>query len=155
MYLKCRNLILLLLILTSPLAWSLTLSPSFITTNKLHDIIIFRHKILDIDLSTMPTEIVYSDLDLNGLKQLDGLIEAKKEYGKMFGFSQWSLKDKQIIERGSTRLLILQGTYKNSEGQNVFFMEVYWADKSTSGQVVMTSDTLELKPKNFHEYLVL
>jgi hypothetical protein len=154
LYFYYRCLVVIILTIATPLAWSLTPSTSFIKTSKLQDITNFRHNKLDVDLSLMPSEIKYSDLNSNSLKDIDDLLEAKKEYGKMFGFYNWTLKNKKIVEAKATKILLLQGSYKNAQGRNVSFIEMYWANQTQSGQILITSDTIELKPDP-HEFLVI
>jgi hypothetical protein len=112
-----------------------------------------RHKKDDVDLSIMKTDLGYDDLSPQNAKELESLFETKKEFGKVFGFKDWTPKDHKLVEVNSERVLLLYGNYVNNLNQKVNFMEVYWANKTISGQYLLTSDTKEINFNNYKEYL--
>lgn len=103
----------------------------------------------------MDSEIEYADLNQNSIQELESLFEAKKEYGKMFGFNEWTPKEKKLIEINSNRIFVLQGQYKDAKNKTVHFLEIYWANKNQAGQYLITSNSKALKIENYKEYLTL
>lgn len=112
------------------------------------------HHISDkVDLTVLETEIQYSDLSRENIQELDDLIEAKKQYGKVFGFKDWKIKEKKFLGDKSERTFLLRGDYKNSSQKTIHFLEVYWANQSKSGQFLLTSQAGEISIDSYKKYL--
>jgi hypothetical protein len=114
----------------------------------------FRDEKADIDLTTMESDLSYSDLTPENTKALEELVEVKKQYGKVFGFKDWKATSQKLFSDASERSFILQGNYKDAANKTVNFLEVYWANKENkSAQFLITSNSKELKIENYKLYL--
>ena len=113
----------------------------------------YHHAKDNVDLTVLQTEIKYSDLSPENIRELDELIEAKKEYGKVFGFKEWQVKEKKTLGDKTERTLLLSGHYKNLSQKTVHFLEVYWANKNSSGQFLLTSEVREISVGSYKKYL--
>ncbi len=113
----------------------------------------YHHAPDKVDLTVLDTEIKYSDLSRENIQDLDDLIEAKKEYGKVFGFKDWQLKEKKFLDDKTERTFLLRGNYKNSSQKTVHFLEVYWANQNKSGQFLLTSQSGEISIDSYKKYL--
>ncbi len=149
----CLRFLSLILCMVSMNTWSLTPSSDFIADDVFGDVSNFRCEKNDIDLSIMDSDLSYQDLSSDKIKELDSLFEAKKDYGKMFGFNDWTPDKHKLVEENSKRIFLLQGHYKDAEKKTVHFMEVYWADKNKGGQFLFTSNSKVLSIEDFKEYL--
>lgn len=136
-------------------AWALSPAPEFEKKEDFGEVRNFKHKSKDVDLSIMDTELKYEDLSQKNVSELKDLFQTKKEYGKFFGFKEWTPNEHKLVEQNSKRILLLNGNYKNSDNKTVHFLEVYWADKNKSGQYLLTSDSKEFKLDNYKDYLKL
>jgi hypothetical protein len=135
------------------LCWAMDPTEGFIKKGSLGSVINYRNEKADIDLSSMETDITYSDLSKEGVEELNSLFEVKKEYGNVFGFSEWTPKDQKLVEEKTQRLFLLQGQYKDRDKKTVYFIEVYWATQKTSGQYLLTSNTEAFKIDDYKKYL--
>lgn len=145
--------ILILLTIFSNLSFALTPNPEFILINKMGGVQNYRDEIKKIDLIAMDSEFEFNDLSANNLQELEDHFKTKKEYGKMFGFNDWTAKDKKFFDDQNKRLIVVEGDYKDSEKKTVYFLEVYWADKKKSGQYLITSESGPIKCENYKQYL--
>ncbi len=105
-----------------------------------------------IDLMSMDSEFEFNDLSAGNLVELEDHFKTKKEYGKMFGFNDWTAKDKKFFDDQNKRIIIVEGEYKDSDKKTVYFLEVYWADKKKSGQYLITSEYGPLKIESYKQY---
>lgn len=105
-------------------------------------------------LSRMPSDISFKDLNQGEVEKIEDAIELKKEYGKMFGFNNWTLIGKKYLEREAEKILLLEGHFRDDHNKLISFIEVYWADKKTSNQFLITSEKQSLKMDSYQEYLV-
>lgn len=153
---KFRQLSLLLAVfLVAQSAFALSPTAEFEKKEDFGEVKNFRHSKQDVDLSVMDSDLKYADLSQKNVNELKDLFETKKEYGKFFGFKDWTPKEHKLVEEKSQRILLLSGNYKNSDNKTVHFLEVYWADKTKSGQYLLTSDTKEFKLDHYKDYLKL
>lgn len=131
------------------------LSPvnKFIPQQNIGSITQYKDASSDIHLSNIPSKIGYDDLKKEHILDLKKSLETKKDFGKLFGFKDWTAKNQNLIEEKNQRIFIIEGHYKNSKNINVNFLEIYWADKQKSGQYLITSESKELKVENYKEYL--
>ena len=142
-----------LLLFMTTTSFALSPASGFKVKGTLGDVTSYEIPGKDIEINSMASEFKYEDLTEKEMKELNSLVKAKQEYGKMFGFADWKSTGKKIIEKNGERIVLIEGTYKNAEKKNVNFIEVYWADKEKSGQYLITSDTMALKMDNFSDYL--
>lgn len=136
-------------------SWAISPKVDFIKKESFGSVSNYRHLKADVDLSIMDSEFEYADLNQANIQELESLFEVKKEYGKMFGFKEWTPTEKKFVEVNSNRIFVIQGHYKDSENKIVHFLEVYWADNKKSGQYLITSNSKHLKIENYKEYLNL
>lgn len=148
-----RSLVTFIALIAASSAFALNPAPGFKVKNTLGEITTYELIGKDIEINGMSSEFKYEDLTEKEMTEIKSLMTAKQEYGKMFGFNDWKSTGHKVIEKNGERIVLIQGTYKNSDKKNVNFIEVYWADKVKSGQYLITSDTLALKMDNFSDYL--
>lgn len=112
----------------------------------------FRDEKQDIDLTVLESDLQYSDLGQQGIQEMNQQFVLKKEYGKMIGFNDWTATRQKVIDENGVRTFILEGHYKNRENQTVNFLEIYYADKSQSGQFLVTSNTKKLSLDEYKKF---
>lgn len=134
-------------------AIALSPAPELKLKSTLGDVTTYELTGKDIEVNSMASELKYEDLTEKDLKELDSLVKAKQEYGKMFGFADWKATGKKLLEKNGERIVLIQGNYKNAEKKTVNFVEVYWANKEKSGQYLITSDSIALKLDQYSDYL--
>lgn len=135
---------LLSLLVLSDSSFALTPSLSFKPKETFDSVKNFSHEKEDIDLSVMSTDIQFSDLNNEGIKELSALFETKKDYGKMFGFKEWAPVRQKLFQDATGRTFILEGHYKDANNKIVNFLEVYWASKTNAGLFLITSNSKKL-----------
>lgn len=148
-----RYLITSWLLAVTSTAWALAPIPGFKVKNTLGDVITYELAGKDIEINSMDSDFKYEDLTQKEMNNLQSLMKAKQEYGKMFGFADWKATGQKLIEKNGERIVLIQGNYKDAQKKTVNFIEVYWANPSKAGQYLITSDTLSLKMDNFSDYL--
>lgn len=104
-------------------------------------------------ISQMASTFEFKDLTNENVKELNSAMDLKKEYGRMFGFSDWSAVSQKLIDLNGERIFVIEGQYKNQEKTVVNFLEVYWANPQSSGQYLITSETRKLTTLDFKEFL--
>lgn len=147
-----RLAILVLICATVPV-FALAPSPELKVKNTLGDITSYGLPGKDIEVNSMSSDFKYEDLTQKETSALKDFITAKQEYGKMFGFEDWKMSGQKLVEKNGERIVLIQGTYKDSQKKTVNFIEVYWANKQKAGQYLITSDSLALKMDNYSDYL--
>ena len=141
-------------LLCTSFCWALSPAADFKTKDSFGSISNLQHSKEDIELSVMETDITFSDLGTEGIKELNSLFEAKKEYGKMFGFKEWTPLRQKLFEDDNGRTFVLEGFYKDGENKTVNFLEVYWASKTKSGQFLVTSNSKKLPLEEFKRHFI-
>lgn len=134
-------------------AMALSPAPELKLKNTLGDVTTYELTGKDIEVNSMASEFKYEDLTQKEMKDLQSLVKAKQEYGKMFGFADWKATAQKLVEKDGERIVLIQGNYKNAEKKTVNFIEVYWANKEKSGQYLITSDSIALKVDQYSDYL--
>lgn len=134
-------------------AMALSPAPELKLKNTLGDVTTYELTGKDIEVNSMASEFKYEDLNQKEMKDLQSLVKAKQEYGKMFGFADWKATAQKLVERNGERIVLIQGNYKNAEKKTVNFIEVYWANKEKAGQYLITSDSIALKVDQYSDYL--
>lgn len=104
-------------------------------------------------ISQMASTFEFKDLTNENVKELNSAMDLKKEYGRMFGFNDWSAVSQKLIDLNGERIFVIEGQYKNQEKTVVNFLEVYWANPQSSGQYLITSETRKLTTLDFKEFL--
>lgn len=153
MVLAPRFILLLVMIIHSTLSWSLTPTAGFVKKENFGSVTNYHDEKRDVDVAVMTTELKHEDIVQENVKEITGLFETKKEYGKVFGFKDWTPGKYKLIEEKSDRFFILEGTYKDARDKIVHFLEVYWANPQNSGQYVITSNSRDLKIESYKEFL--
>ncbi len=148
-----RSLFTFIAIIAASSAMALSPAPGLKLKSTLGDVTTYELTGKDIEINGMASEFKYEDLTEKEMTEIKGLMKAKQEYGKMFGFADWKSTGHKVIEKNGERIVLIQGNYKDAQKKNVNFIEVYWANKDKSGQYLITSDTLALKMDNFSDYL--
>lgn len=141
------------LMLLPLIASALTPSPEFQKKEVLGSVTNFETKNSDVHIGEMTSDFKYGDLTQQNVDDLSELYEAKKEYGKMFGFKGWEPVEKKFFQDKSHRMLILRGHYKNADNKKIHFLEVYWANANQSKQFLITSEKKDLKVDEYKAYL--
>lgn len=141
-------------LLLSGSCFALAPSPQLKTLSKIGFVSNFEDQSGTIMLSKLPSDIRFQDLNAVEVEKIEDAIELKKEYGKMFGFNNWSLVGKKYLESESDKILLLEGNFVDDKGKLISFVEVYWADKKKSEQFLITSEKQSLKMDSYKEYLV-
>jgi hypothetical protein len=134
-------------------ALALSPSPAWKVSNTFGDVISYELADKKAELNAMSSEFSYDDLNTKEMNGLQSLIETKQEYGKVFGFADWKLQEQKLVEKNGERIVLLSGTYKDAQKQSVNFIEVYWANRSKSGQYLITSQVRPLKVDDYSNYL--
>ncbi len=148
-----RSMVTFIALIAASSAFALSPVPGFKVKSSLGDITTYELAGKDIEINGMASDFKYEDLTEKEMTEIKGLMNAKKEYGKMFGFEDWKSTGHKVIEKNGERIVLIEGNYKDSRKKNVNFVEVYWANKEKSGQYLITSDSLALKMDNFSDYL--
>lgn len=143
----------ILWLLLTPKVFALTPSQAFKKQQAYGSAVNYRHAKEKVDLTILETDIKYSDLSSENIQELDELIKVKKEYGKVFGFKDWKISQKKVLDDKNERTLLLSGKYKNSSHKTVHFLEVYWAGHNNSGQYLLTSQDKEISVDGYKKYL--
>lgn len=148
-----RLLLTFITLIAASSAMALSPASGFELKSTLGDIATYKLTGKDIEINGMASEFKYEDLTEKEMTEIKGLMNAKQEYGKMFGFADWKSTGHKVIEKNGERIVLIQGNYRDAQKKNVNFIEVYWANKDKSGQYLITSDSLALKMDNFSDYL--
>lgn len=130
-----------------------SISPEFIPKDLATKIKVYENSKEAITLSEMISTVTYADLSQKNVGELKELFQTKKEYGSVFGFSDWTVSNQKLLEENSSRILLIEGTYKNNDNKKISFLEIYWADKSRTGQYLLTSESKTLSLKDFKDYI--
>ncbi len=116
---------------------------------KLDGIDHYHDKSAQIKVAVSPSKLKFSDLNAEGVAEVEKLFAVKAEYGEMFGFKKWHAKRHKLQEDSRGRALLIEGDYESLEGKKVHFLEVYWANNSSAREFLFTSDT---KPLQLEQY---
>ncbi len=135
------RLMLLLCLLFSVRAHALQLDQRFEMREQFKGVTNFEDVHRGLHVAVSPTELLFDDLTPKSIKELQAAFEVKKEYGKLFGFSEWTAVRQQLFENPQGRFFLLEGNYKSNEGKTVYFLEIYHVDRAKGGgEYLVTSD---------------
>lgn len=148
-----RSLSTFIALIATSSVFALSPVPGFKVKSTLGEITTYELSGKDVEINGMASEFKYEDLTEKEMTEIKALMNAKQEYGKMFGFQDWKSNGHKVIEKNGERIVLIQGNYKDAQKKTVNFIEVYWANKEKAGQYLITSDSLALKMDNFSEYL--
>ena len=140
--------------LFTPLVFALTPSSGFLKQQTFGSAVNFHHAKDKVLLTILKTDIKFADLSSENIQEMDELIKVKKEYGKVFGFKNWKVDQKKVLNEKNERALLISGNYKNSSNKTVNFLEVYWANHNKSGQFLLTSEMREITIDSYKKYLI-
>ena len=111
----------------------------------------FRDAKQDIDVAVSPSQLKYTDLTSQSVKDSEALFKVKADYGEVFGFKNWKARRHKLIEDTNGRSWVIEGDYQGLNGKVVHFLEVYWANKSGSKEFLFTSNSKTFQLENYQE----
>lgn len=132
--------------------FALTPAKEFVKKENFDEVTNFRNESEDIDLTVLKSDLEFSDLSPQGIKEMNAEMNLKKEYGKLLGLSDWTPVKQKVVEENGSRTFLLEGHYKDSENKTVNFLEVYYADKSSSGQFLVTSNSKKISMDEYKRF---
>lgn len=143
------RLMLLICLLLSVRAHALQIDARFEIREQFNGVTNFEDRSNGLRVSASPTQLRYEDLTAQGVKDVQEVFEVKKEYGKLFGFADWTAQRQQLLETSRGRFFLLQGQYRSNQGHTVYFLEIFHSDRTSGGEYLVTSNS---RPVTLEEY---